>query len=65
MNIRDNALDRAHFSSPGVADHAISEALHRFSSAPTLSNKVAAVTALQAWFAAVERDAEAPQPGAA
>jgi hypothetical protein len=59
MDIRDNAPDRAHMQSVSAADRAIGEALHRFSSAPTLSNKVAAVTALQAWFAAVECDAAA------
>jgi hypothetical protein len=59
MNIRDNTLDLAHVQSVSTADRAISEALQRFSSAPTVSNKVAAVTALQAWFAAVECDATA------
>lgn len=63
MNTRDNVLDQPLSFPPTTAGHAVDEALRRFSSAPTVSNKVAAITALRAYFAEIERTTNDLAPG--
>jgi len=57
MTTRDDALDSPVCFLPTTHGRAASEAIRKFLIAPSVSNKVAAVVALQAYFAEVEQSA--------
>jgi hypothetical protein len=58
MTTRDNASEQPIFLPTTMTGHAAGDALRKFIAAPSTSNKVAAVVALQAYFAEVERAAD-------
>jgi hypothetical protein len=64
MTTRENVSEPQVFLPTTTTGHAVCDALRKFLSAPSTSNKVAAVVALQAYFAEVERTSACEAAGA-